>query len=258
MLPKISIITPSYNQGDFVEATIHSIIDQDYENLEYIIVDGASKDKTKEILQKYLGHPSITEIISEKDKGQTDALLKGFRIATGDIFGWINSDDLLAPHALPQVADLYDRDPSIDILVGNLVVIDSAGREVGLWPRKKMTNADWRNLPQAIGQPCTFFTRQAYEKVGGLNSNLEYSMDYDLFMKFGLQNCRFHYVDEILAFFRVHDSSKTMALPYRQWKEEFKVFSQNGGNKVSPFYYWKIRGIISTIIKSKIFRKRKW
>ncbi len=258
MFPLISVITTSYNQGKFIEFTIKSVIDQSYQNIEYVIIDGASEDETISVLQKYKYHPRIKKIISEKDQGQTDALIKGFNIASGDILCWLNSDDMFIPGSLDKIAEIFSHNSEIDVIVGNLVVVDREGIEVGMWPRRKMSNLDWLSLPQAIGQPATFFTRRAYDLVGGLDPQFEYSMDYDLFMKFGLYGLKFYYINDVLSYFRVHDESKTMALPHKQWRDEFKVFRKNGGSLFSKFYYWKIRGILSTIIKSKILKNIKW
>ncbi len=254
----ISLVTPSFNQCDYIEDTINSIVGQDYPNLEYIIMDGASTDGTVEILNRYKDNKRIAKIISEKDNGQTDALIKGFNLCTGDVYCWINSDDLLEKDALRVIAELFMEFPQIDVLVGNLMVIDAVGNDVGIWPRTKMKNNDWHNMPQGIGQPSVFFRSRVYKEIGGLSSDLEYSMDYDLFMRFGLRGYHFYYIDNVLAKFRIHEFSKSIALPYKQWKEEFKVFRRNSGNAFSRFYYWKIRGIISKIIRGKLLRNRKW
>jgi glycosyltransferase involved in cell wall biosynthesis len=255
---KISVVTPSYNQGKFIDSAIRSIISQDYSNLQYVICDGASNDETLQVLNTYRTHERIENIVSEKDKGQVDALIKGFQSVNGDILCWVNSDDMLAPHALNTVNTLFTSNPDIDVVVGNLMVIDADGKELGMWPRKMMQNKDWFSLPQAIGQPATFFSRKAYDAVGGINPEYHYSMDYDLFMKMGLRGFKFHYTDDILAYFRVHQDSKSMALPHKLWKEEFRIYFSHGGRLLSGFTYWKLRGIISILIKSKIFHNRKW
>ena len=257
-MPKISIVTPSYNQAGYIEDNIRSIIEQNYDNVEYIIVDGLSTDGTIDILNKYKNNDRISKIIIEKDNGQTDALIKGFNHCTGNIYGWINSDDMLEPNALSIIAQQFKENANIDILVGNLMVIEADGKEVGIWPRKQMNNEDWQNMTQGIGQPSVFFTSSAYKAIGGLSPDLEYSMDYDLFMRFGIGNYQFRYINNVLARFRVHSESKSFALPYKQWIEDFKVFRRNCGKIFSLFYYWRVRGIISTVIKSSIFKNRKW
>jgi len=253
-VPKITIITPSYNQGKFIEETILSIIEQNYPNLEYIIIDGNSTDGTIDILNSFKNDKRITKIIVEKDKGQVDALVKGFKMSTGDILGWINSDDKLEDGALGKVANEFITDPDVQVLVGLQRNIDENGRSLGIAKRKIMTNKDWMKIPMAINQPPTFFKAEAYKSVGGLNPSLEYSMDYDLFMRFAKNNFKWKYVDEVFAQFRYHSNSKSVALPHRQWKEEFKVFKMNGGKMFSPFYYWKFREMISFVVKQKILK----
>jgi glycosyltransferase involved in cell wall biosynthesis len=259
--PLISIVTPSFNQGCFIEETIKSIISQNYNNFEYIIVDGASKDNTIDVLERYNGHNKIKNIIIEKDNGQTDALIKGFNLCSGKIFGWVNSDDMLTKNALEIVANNFINRAHIDILVGNVMWINKTGQEIGVWPRKILSNDDWYHMPQVNGQPSTFFTKRVFDEVGGLDRTLDYSMDYDLFMRFATHGCNFCYIDDILSYFRVHDNSKTtqtISLPYKQWKEDFRVFLKNGGSLFSGFTYWKIRGILSTIVKTKILKNRRW
>lgn len=257
-LPSISIVTPSYNQGKYLEETIMSVISQDYDNFEYIIVDGLSNDNTHEILEKYKNNPKIHKIICEKDNGQTDALIKGFNICKGDIYCWINSDDLLKPHTLSKVATYFAQNPNVDILVGILDTIDEDSKLIGIREGRKMKNLDWLIMPQCIGQQSTFYRANVYKQIGGLNQGLEYSMDYDLFMRFAIGGFKFLYVSDVLSSFRFHNSSKTVSLPYKFWKEEFYVFKKNGGKLFSPFYYWKVREIISWIIKQKLFRKPRY
>lgn len=258
-LLKISIVMPSYNQAAYVDEAVQSILTQSYQNFELIIVDGLSTDGTVEKLKKYQQHPNVAKVIIEKDKGQADALYKGFRYCTGDVLCWLNSDDALVEDAFQFVAGELTRDPDIDVLNGELEVIDHQSRWVGLWPRKKITNKQWMHNPQTIGQPSTFFTSKIFKKVGGLNPDYHYSMDYDLFFRFALSGAKFHFVDNRLARFRVHDQSKTMALPYKQWREELKVFYTLSNKKlVSGFYYWKFRGMLSTLVKAKVLKSRKY
>lgn len=257
--PKISIVTPSYNQGKFIEKTILSIISQNYSNLEYIIVDGASTDKTKQILAKYARHPRIKRIISEHDNGQTDALIKGFKECTGDILGWINSDDLLGENVLATVAQTFRDHPRADVVVGKLEIINSRGKHIKICQRKEMSRRDWLTTTMFIQQPCTFFTKRVYDGVGGLDPKLEYAMDYDLFLKFVLSDKRFYYINDVLASFRLHDSSKTVALPWKQSLENVRVFLKYSRKPLAPFYYFEIKKILAWLIKQKILgRKKQW
>lgn len=250
--PKISIVTPSYNQGAYIEKTIKSIISQDYDNLEYIIVDGQSSDNTLKILKKYNRHPRIKKIIIEKDNGQIDALIKGFKLCTGKILGWINSDDLLAPRALASIGKHFNACPNTDVLVGKLELINSRGEHLKIQKRKEMQKKDWLRTTMLIQQPCTFFTSKAYHAVGGLDSTLEYSMDYDLFIKLALRNSRFFFTDQILASFRLHDTSKTVALPWKQLKESTRVFRRYNRNPLAPFYYCQVKGVVIWLIKHRL------
>lgn len=249
--PRITIVTPSFNQGPFIRETMESVLSQHYPNLEYIVIDSCSTDSTRHVLGSYLDRATI---IVEKDTGQVDALIKGFKMATGEIFTWLNSDDILEPGALSIVAHHFIAHPSASVLVGNLKFINSEGTEIGRPVRREMTLDDWRYRPMSIYQPCTFFRADCYKSVEGLDSSLEYSMDYDLFIRFAERGCEFTYIDEILASFRFHEFSKSVAVPWRQWQEEFTVFKSHGGKMISPFYYWKIRSIFSYFIKHKVMR----
>jgi glycosyltransferase involved in cell wall biosynthesis len=257
--PKISVVMPSYNQAQFIEESITSILNQSYKNFELIIVDGLSKDGTIDILKKYEHHEGVKKIIVEKDKGQTDALDKGFRHCSGDIFTWLNSDDTYAPGAFQHIVDIFTANPDVDLINGELDVINEKSEFISKWPRKKISNKSWMHYPQTIGQPSTFFTAKLFKQVGGINPQYNYAMDYDLFFRFALSGARFFFTDQTLANFRVHSQSKTMALPYKFWKEEINVFYKLSNKKIfSAFYYWKFRGIVGTILREKILHSRKF
>lgn len=249
---------PSYNQADYVEEAINSVLSQSYDNIELIVLDALSTDGTIEKLNRFKDHPSV-KILVEADKGQSDALAKGFRLATGDILAWLNSDDVFLPGCFELVASRFMHDDRIDVINGETIVINSQSQFIDLWPRRKISNKAWLHYPQTIAQPSTFFRASLYRRVGGINSDLHFAMDYELFFKFALNGARIHFVDEKLAGFRTHGASKTMALPYKFWKEELRVFYNLSGKKLfSLFYYWKFRGIVSTIIKKEILKTRKY
>jgi glycosyltransferase involved in cell wall biosynthesis len=211
--PKISIITPSFNQGEFIEQTIQSVIEQNYPNLEYIIIDGGSTDNSVEVIQKY--SPWITYWVSEKDSGQSDAINKGLKIATGEIINWLNSDDYYEPGALFKIADAF-RDKNI-LVVGGRSFLFTGNKEniqesVG-------TDVYYNNLPKTIGwaridQPDTFFRKEAVEVMGPLDTRLHYLMDRDWWVKFllhfGLNGIK--RIPDILVNFRLHENSKTISL----------------------------------------------
>lgn len=179
--PKVTIVTPSFNQGMFLERTILSVINQDYPNLEYIIVDGGSTDNSLEIIKKY--EDRITKWISEPDAGQSDAINKGFRKATGHIFNWLNSDDVLCPHAIKIVVDYYQRLPAIQVFYGDRIIIDQNDR-INKTVEGPSFNRSELKYYMKIPQETVFFTRDIWEKVGGLNEELHYTMDNDLWFRF--------------------------------------------------------------------------
>jgi len=252
----ISIVTPSYNQGRFIEQTIQSVISQDIGCAEYIIMDGASTDETPGVLGRYAAHPRVTRVICQKDRGQADALVKGFALCTSPILGWINSDDLLAPGALKEVVSTFAEHPEVDVVVGRVCSINSRGEDMGLLPRAEMSVRDWRRTTMSIQQPCTFFRAEAYRRVGGIDPGIHHVMDYDLFMRIALAGGVFHYLPDVLAHFRFHADSKTVGTPWKLWREEWIVFRRNGGRPFSAFYYWKSREILSCIIKRKLLKIR--
>lgn len=255
---KLSIVMPTYNQANYIKRAIDSVLNQDYKDFELLILDGGSTDGTKEILQHYLGHPKISYIVSEKDNGQSDALDKGFSRCTGQIYGWLNSDDTYADGAFKKVAAAF-KYSNCDVVNGSLHVINKEDQFIDEWPQKRITNKQWYNTSQCIGQPSTFFNAELYKMVGGVNKNLQFAMDYDLFFRFAIQGAKFHFIDDHLANFRVHDESKTMSLPFKFWKEEFSVYYRLSKKRiVSGFYYWKLRGILSYIVKGYFLNLRKF
>ena len=256
--PDISIVTPSFNQGAYIEKTIRSVIDQDYEHLDYVIMDGASTDGTCDILKIFQWHPRVRHIVSEPDRGQTDALIKGFALSRGEILGWLNSDDLLEPGALKVVARTFLMFPDADVVVGMLRFNDPDGREIRVAPRKEMTVNDWRTTTMAIGQQCTFFRASVFQRLGGLNPSIHHVMDYDLFMRMAVAGYKFVYIPDLLASFRFHPDSKTIGTPWKLWREEFKVFRRHGGRLFSSFYYWKLREIVAFFIRQKLLRRRRY
>jgi glycosyltransferase involved in cell wall biosynthesis len=205
--PKISVITPSYNQGHFIEETIQSILNQGYSNLEYIIIDGGSTDNTVEIIKKY--EKKISYWVSEKDSGQSEAVNKGFRKATGDIICWINSDDILMPGSLNKVASSFTQHPDWQIVKGYTVVIDVNSNilyNLFMLPQKK-----WyaRKGIYYIAQPSLFWRRSVLDKIGLLREEFHSSMDQEFMIRMFENNLKIGQVNKILAGFRLHETSKT-------------------------------------------------
>jgi glycosyltransferase involved in cell wall biosynthesis len=180
--PTISIVTCSLNQSRFIEAAIRSVLGQEYPALEYIIVDGGSTDGTQEIVQRY--QDRLAWWVSEPDKGQTDALIKGFRRSTGQIMGWLCSDDLLVPGTLRVVAERFSRDPRVDVLYGDAVRIDEEDNVLGHKKEIDFHRFIWLWSYNYIAQPSTFWRRDIYERVGGLDGSYRLAMDGDLWERF--------------------------------------------------------------------------
>lgn len=215
----LSIITPSFNQARFIERTIRSVLSQNYPQLEYLVVDGGSTDGTIEILKRY---PQI-RWISEPDRGQSDAVNKGFRMTTGEVIGWINSDDTYAPGAFSTALAALEANPDAGMVYGDMNVVDHEDR---ILMRRRSRPFNLRRLiltgASYIFQPTVFIRREALEAVGQLDISLRHAMDYDLWIRIG-QKFPAVYVPEVLANFRVHPSSKTSTEIQLQLKEGREV-----------------------------------
>ncbi len=220
--PKISIVTPTYNHGDYLEETIRSVILQGYPNLEYIVIDGGSTDNTSTILERY--QADLTVCISEPDEGQTNALNKGFRYATGDILAWLNSDDQYLPDTLLQVAKAFDTF-NCDLIVGGCQLIEDHCRSVlkthrCSLPLGEVLSLDYESMldfgedwlaGKFFFQPEAFWTRRAWEISGAfLNENLNFGMDYDFWLRLARQKIIACHIPQELAIFRLHEKQKTI------------------------------------------------
>ncbi|SNB46130.1 glycosyltransferase family 2 protein [Geobacter sp. DSM 9736] len=201
-MPKISVITPSYNQAQFLERTIGSVLSQPVD-LEYIIMDACSSDGSAEILERYR---SRARVIIEKDKGQADAIAKGFALATGDILAWLNSDDMYVPGALSKVVAAYEA--GHEFVYGNVNIIDAMDNVL----RKRVTiPVDFNDLYYGIyilPQEATFFSRRLYEECGGVNPEYHYAMDYDLWLRMARIRNPVR-MDEVFSCFRFHEAQKS-------------------------------------------------
>jgi nucleotide sugar dehydrogenase len=207
--PRVSLVTPSYQQGAFLERTISSVLAQGYPALEYVVRDGGSTDGSCEILERYAD--KLTTWSSEPDGGQADAINRAFAATSGEIMGWLNSDDILLPGALAYVADYFARHPDVDVLYGNRVLIDSEDREVGLWilPRH---DPNVLKLADYIPQETLFWRRRIWDSAGGhVDPSFKYALDWDLLLRFQEAGARMVHVPRFLGAFRVHADQKTVA-----------------------------------------------
>jgi glycosyltransferase involved in cell wall biosynthesis len=207
--PKISIVTPSYNQGQFLEETIRSVLLQNYPNLEYIIMDGGSTDNSVEIIKKYA--PWLTYWVSEKDNGQAAAIKKGFDLTKGDILGWLNSDDYLMSSALDKSANAFALQPDAELLVGGGIVVNETGRLLRKYYSFPQSFDSLISGGQFFMQMSSFWKREAYYAVGGLDPSLRFCFDYDLFLHLAKRRTP-KGIEAILSAFRLHDQSKTSTI----------------------------------------------
>lgn len=202
---KISIVTISYNQAQFLEKAICSIVDQDFDGLEYIVVDPGSNDGSRDIIEKY--RSKISQILYAPDKGPADGLNNGFRLATGDILGFINADDELLPGALQRVADYFEQHPQIDVVWGSGYIIDKAGAIT----RRIMPTRYSKRLAVygavTFFQQGTFFRRSAFNATEGFNINNRTCWDGELLLDMAINGCKFGVFYQDIAAFRIHDSS---------------------------------------------------
>lgn len=208
--PKISIVTPSFKQGDFIEKTLRSILDQNYPNLEYFVQDGGSPDNTTAVLQQY--ESRLSGWVSEKDTGQSQAINRGFARTTGDIMAWVNSDDLLLPGSLDTVAAYFATHPDIDVVYGNRLLIDENDGEIGRWV---MPGHDDRALLYAdyVPQETMFWRRRIWDRAGGqIDENFRFAMDWDLLLRFRAAGAKFAHIPAFLGAFRIHAHQKTSAV----------------------------------------------
>lgn len=241
--PKITIITVCLNSETHIEETIQSVITQDYDNFEYIIIDGASTDNTLNIIKRYEKY--ITKIVSEKDKGISDAFNKGIRFASGDVIGIVGADDKLCEHALRRFAAKYI--PGYDVYRGNqlfwndktnLITVDSPTMKFPLPP-----------LSLHICHNATYITKNAYEKYGLYDISFRYIMDIDLFVRYYKSGAKFFRINENLVFFRLGGISQVQNKA--KWNEYKKVIRGNGGSKFQEFIfigYLKLRMFIKDFV----------
>ena len=225
--PKISIVIPSYNQGQYIEETILSVINQHYPNVELFVVDGGSTDNSVEVIKKYAQHFSWW--VSEKDNGQSEAINKGLNRATGEIITWINSDDLLTPGSLHKVAGHFFDLPEETGLIHGGVIKFRGDLEVETRFTYLPPCLESYLSGMAFSQPSAFFRKKYLDRVGFLAHDLHYGMDYDLFMRLSLV-CNFHPVQDIFARYRLHDQSKSVAENHKfldAWKKIFVSVFKN-------------------------------
>lgn len=212
--PKITIVTPSFNQGAYLEKTILSVLNQNYPNLEYIIMDGGSEDGSVEIIRKYSRY--LSHWSSEPDNGQSAAIAKGFSLATGEYLAWINSDDIYFPNVLYKVGETLKQHKETDIVSGNMFILDANDNIVAERRLARfgpyITRLGFRYGGFGMYQPASFWSRRLYDEVGGLDTGFRFCMDTDLFIRLGLKGRNFKFIRAAIVGYRIHRTSKTSTL----------------------------------------------
>ncbi|OGI49402.1 MAG: hypothetical protein A3B81_03935 [Candidatus Muproteobacteria bacterium RIFCSPHIGHO2_02_FULL_65_16] len=231
--PKISVVTPSYNQGRFIEATLLSVLNQNYPNLEYIVVDGGSADESIEIIKKY--EHRLAYWVSEPDGGQTKGLIKGFRRATGEIQCWLNSDDLLQPGTLSEVAAYFLDHPRVDAVYGNALWIDVAGQLLREQREIPFSRFVWLYTYNYIPCMSMFWRKPIYDKVGGLDQEFDLAMDADLWIRFA-EVGRIAHVRSVWSCMRFYPEQKNRRLREKSDAEDMRIRQRYGVDSGQPLY----------------------
>jgi len=245
-LPTVSIITPSFNQARFLESTIQSVLTQDYPRIEYIIVDGGSTDGSVDIINKYAD--KLAWWVSEKDKGQTDAINKGFARATGGILAWLNSDDTYEPRAVGEAVKYLLDHPEVGMVYADCNYISEDGQVLGKFPAAQ---TDYTRLRQGyvhIPQQTMFFRAELWQQVGPLDPSFYFAMDYDLWTRIAEKTAIKYLAGQTWANFRMHASGKSTLADDRCWPEMLKVHYRDGGSFFAPIvakYY--VRKLVAPV-----------
>ena len=252
--PLVSILTPSFNQARYLETTIQSVLSQDYPRLEYIIVDGGSTDGSVGIIKKYSGR--LAWWVSEKDRGQTDAINKGFAHAMGGIFAWINSDDTYEPRAVGQAVKYLTEHPEVGMVYADCNYINEDGRAIGRFPAAQTDLPRLRRGYVHIPQQTVFFRADLWKQVGPLNPSFYFAMDYDLWTRIAARSELKYIAGQAWANFRIHTSGKTIAADDRCWPEMLRVHYRDGGSFFAPIvakYY--IRKLVAPLWAWRLKRR---
>jgi glycosyltransferase involved in cell wall biosynthesis len=226
-LPLVTIVTPSYNQAEYLEATILSVLEQDYPHIEYFIMDGGSNDGSLEIIKKYASQ--LTGWVSEKDQGQTDAINKGFARASGEILAWLNSDDTYEPGAVRAAVEVLCHRPEVGMVYGEANYIDETGRVIGRFPAAQTGYTRLRRGYVHIPQQASFWRAELWKQVGPLDPSFYFAMDYDLWVRLARITSLLFLPGQVWANFRLHSSGKSVVADSRCWPEMLRVHYREGG-----------------------------
>lgn len=231
-LPLVTIVTPSYNQGRWIRKTLESVAAQTYPRIEHVVMDGGSTDETVQILRKTPG----IRWVSEKDRGQADAINRGISMSGGEFIAYLNSDDLLYPDAVSIAVDSFRRDPSIDFLYGDGTVIDEEGNAVWEWlsrPEDFRLLADyhflWNDFTNYILQQAAFWKRSLHDRVGLFDERFHFALDVDFWLRVGISGARMVHVPRKLGLFRMIQGTKSLSSPIVFWPDHLELFRRYHG-----------------------------
>lgn len=233
-LPKLSVITPSYNQASFLDQTMMSVLDQEYAALEYIVMDGGSNDGSADIIKRHEGRLAHWESVS--DRGQVDAINKGLRRATGDWVGWQNSDDYYLPGAFHSFAKAVQENPDAAIVIADIILVDEGGQSIRDLRYVRPTYSSVFAEGMVLANQAAFWRRSLHEKIGFLNECFTCSFDYDWFLRVLAEGKAVH-VREHWGCFRYHDAAKTARLAERFGEENFRIRGNRIPSNLSIRYY---------------------
>lgn len=265
--PKISIVTPLFNQAEFLERTIQSVLNQGYPNVEYIIIDGGSTDRSVEIIKKYEKY--LAYWASEPDRGQADAINKGFLKSTGDILAWQNSDDIYLPNAFFAAAEVFRNHPAASLVFGNIKFIDEGDRECGELRFVPFSRRALIYEGTMLANQAAFWRRELFLTAGLLDVSLTFCMDYEFFLRASLYG-RFKLIRRFLGAFRLHRKSKSSALSHIGMREHAEVVRRfkmrtEGSRKARAWkvlstlrrsLYYAIQGDTDYLVRGVIARRK--
>lgn len=259
----VSIVTPSFNQDRYIEETIRSVLAQDYPQIEYRIIDGGSTDGTVDVIKKY--ENKLVGWVSEPDKGQTDAINKGFAQAKGDILAWLNSDDTYEPGAVRAAVRYLQEHPDVGMVYGDCNYINESGNVIGRFHSAQTSYKLLRQGYTHIPQQTMFFRAGLWKQVGPLDPSFYFAMDYDLWTRIAAR-AKIKYVPQTWANFRLHSSAKTILADDLCWPEMIKVHYRDGGSFfsviVAKYYLRRFMAPLWNWRRQKMLKKsevsRRW
>lgn len=250
--PLVSIVTPTRNQAQFLEGTMLSVLGQDYPAIEYLVLDGASTDGSLDVIKRYSKRLAFWR--SEPDLGQTDALNKGFGHAKGEIFAWLNSDDIYLPGTVSRAAEFLSAHPEVGMVYGDANFINDTGQIVGRFPARQTDYHRLRRGYVHIPQQAAFFRASLWRQVGPLDPGFFFAMDYDLWVRIA-RIASIVYLPEVWACFRLHQNAKTILSDERCWPEMIRVHRRDGGGWFTPIVFkYLARRIVAPLIN---FRRKR-